>query len=132
MKHIYPWRPSLKDHRHFLYKDIKPTVVIPIKVDLRPYDSPIMDQGELGSCTANALAGARQFLDLKDGKNLTYLSRLFLYWCERYREGDTKDDSGADVVDGLKTLKFQGVCPENDLPVLPGELFFKTRQRVLR
>jgi len=36
---------------------------LPLSVDLRPNDSPIEDQGNLGSCTANAEAGDIQFVE---------------------------------------------------------------------
>jgi C1A family cysteine protease len=79
--------------------------------------SPIVDQGELGSCTANAIvSGLREYLELKEGKELTPLSRLFLYWHERDVEGTVNEDSGAYIRDGMKALTDIGVAPETDFP----------------
>ena len=38
-----------------IYKSLKPVASLPKKVDLRPQMPVIQDQGDLGSCTANAL-----------------------------------------------------------------------------
>jgi hypothetical protein len=46
---------------------------------MRSKCSPVEDQGQLGSCTANALVGALEFLDRKDGAQFVDLNRLFLY-----------------------------------------------------
>ncbi|MDN4593200.1 hypothetical protein [Polycladomyces subterraneus] len=56
------------------------------KVDLRPYMPPVYDQGQLGSCTSNALCAMRRYFAMKHGDN-TDLSRLYLYWHERELEG---------------------------------------------
>jgi C1A family cysteine protease len=93
-----------------------PTPPVNNHVDLRPQDSPIEDQGDLGSCTANAWAGALQFLEIKDGLQektggLNF-SRLFIYWNERAIEGTTSTDSGAELRDGASTLASQGSCYE--------------------
>ncbi|VBB09718.1 cysteine peptidase histidine active site [Lucifera butyrica] len=90
---------------------------LPAQVDLRAECSPIVDQGKLGSCTANAIAsGLREYLELKARQSLTTLSRLFLYYEERSLEGTISEDSGAEIRDGMKVLKQIGVCPEADWP----------------
>ncbi|MGD0236095.1 MAG: C1 family peptidase [Syntrophorhabdales bacterium] len=85
---------------------------LPSSVDLRPTCPAVADQGNLGSCTANALAGAMEFLMLKDQKPYADLSRLFIYYNERVIEGTVDQDSGAMIRDGIKTLADQGVCTE--------------------
>jgi len=58
----YGWSPDLPDHRDFLYAVPPATAVaLPPGVDLRPNCAPVYDQGQLGSCTANAIAGAIEF-----------------------------------------------------------------------
>jgi C1A family cysteine protease len=90
---------------------------LPVEVDLRPQLSPIVDQGQLGSCTANAIAsGLREYITLKEQQPLTRLSRLFLYWHERQLEGTIGEDSGAYIRDGMKVLQTIGVSPETDFP----------------
>jgi hypothetical protein len=59
----YGWLPDLPDHRDFMYSAIAPRVArLPRKVDLQSQCSPVEDQGQLGSCTANLLVGALEFL----------------------------------------------------------------------
>jgi C1A family cysteine protease len=109
----YGWLPDLPDHRDLLYAAIAPKIsALPKKVDLREKCSPVEDQGQLGSCTANALVGALEFLELKDGAKFVDLSRLFLYYNERAIEETVDRDSGAFLRDGIKSLAKQGVCPE--------------------
>jgi C1A family cysteine protease len=91
-------------------------VTLPRKVDMRSKCSPVEDQGQLGSCTANALVGALEFLELKDGAQFADLSRLFLYYNERVIEGTVDQDSGAFIRDGIKSLAKQGVCTEPEWP----------------
>jgi C1A family cysteine protease len=113
----YGWLPDLPDHRDLLYSAVAPRLArLPVKVDLRSKCSPIENQGSLGSCTANALAGALEFLELQAGAIFVDLSRLFIYYNERLIEGTVKDDSGAFIRDGIKSLAKQGVCPEAEWP----------------
>jgi C1A family cysteine protease len=113
----YGWVPDLPDRRDILYGAVRPVpAVLPATVDLRPACSPVEDQGQLGSCTANALAGALEFLEKKDQLPFTDLSRLFIYYDERVLEHSVASDSGAQLRDGIKTLKKQGVCSEKKWP----------------
>ena len=90
---------------------------------------PVYDQGQLGSCTANALAAAYEYCD----NNAFLPSRLFIYYNERKLENDIPDDAGAMLSDGIKTLETYGVCPETILPydiskfaVKPSSLCYST------
>ena len=78
--------------------------------------SPVEDQGNLGSCTANALAGALECLERKDKVSFIDLSRLFIYYNERVIEQSVSSDSGAMIRDGIKSLKKTGVCSEKKWP----------------
>jgi C1A family cysteine protease len=116
-KHLRGWIPDLPDHRDFLYAALRPAGVrLPKSVDLRPNMSPVENQGQIGSCTANALAGALEFLEVKSGQPLVDLSRLFIYYNERAVEHTISSDSGAMIRDGIKTLASLGVCPEKEWP----------------
>jgi C1A family cysteine protease len=113
----YGWIPDLPDHRDLLFAALpKPRLKLPKSVDLRGTCSPVEDQGQLGSCTANALAGALEFLERKDAVSFQDLSRLFIYYNERSVEGTVGTDSGAMIRDGIKTLAQLGVCPESQWP----------------
>jgi len=112
----YGWIPDRPDHRDYLYSAIEPKLKLPSKVDLRNEDSPIENQGRLGSCTANALAGHLQFLEEISRQRYKDLSRLFIYYNERAIEGTIGVDSGAMIRDGIKVLAKFGVCPESSWP----------------
>ena len=84
-------------------------------VDLRVYCSPIEDQGNLGSCTGNAIAGAIELMDRKNGKNLD-VSRLFIYYYERLLEGTVNYDSGAYIRDGIRATYTYGAPVESLWP----------------
>ncbi|HVO32856.1 MAG TPA: C1 family peptidase [Elusimicrobiota bacterium] len=109
----YGWIPDIPDHRDFLFSARRAAPVrLPSTVDLRATCSPIENQGQLGSCTANALAGALEFLEDKDRAPFEDVSRLFIYYNERVVEHTVKTDSGAMLRDGIKTLARDGVCSE--------------------
>jgi len=109
----YGWVPDRPDQRDKLYASIaRAPTKMPKSVDLRPLCSPVEDQGQLGSCTANALVGSLEFLERKAGHGATDLSRLFIYYNERDMEGTVNEDSGAMIRDGVKSLVNLGVCAE--------------------
>ncbi len=113
----YGWVPDRPDQRDKLYSAIaKPPKTLPGKVDLSVQCSPVEDQGQLGSCTANALVGNLEFLERKAGQAVTDLSRLFIYYNERAMEGTVGEDAGAAIRDGVKSLVKQGVCTEKKWP----------------
>jgi C1A family cysteine protease len=118
-KPVYGWVPDLPDRRDVLFGAVRAVpAVLPPRVDLRELCSPVEDQGNLGSCTGNALIGALEFLEKKNRVPFVDLSRLFVYYNERVLEGTVHSDSGAMIRDGIKTLKNQGVCTEKKWPYL--------------
>lgn len=129
MKRKYGWIKDKEDARDFLFVDIQKKIILPKKVDLRTDCSPIENQGALGSCTANALAGALEFLELKDKMKLVNLSRLFIYYNERAAEGTVDFDSGAQLRDGIKTLAKLGACPEKDWEYIISKFKIKPPQK---
>ncbi len=106
----YGWRPQLPDHRDHILRPA--TSILPPHVDLSPLMPPIYDQGEAGSCTANAIAAAFDYERGIQGKTLMTPSRLFIYYNERVMEGDPDTDGGAEIRDGIKSIAKLGVCPE--------------------
>ena len=113
----YGWLPDRPDYRDKLYAAIvAPPKKLPASVDLRATCSGVENQGQLGSCTANALVGNLEFLERKAGQPAVNLSRLFVYYNERALEGTVNEDSGAFLRDGIKTLVKQGVCTEAKWP----------------
>lgn len=109
------WVRDLPDPRDFLFSAPGPVLkALPPAVDLMP-EFAVYNQGRIGSCTANALAGAVQFDRIKSNQSPAFVpSRLFIYYNERQVEGHIGNDSGAQLRDGIKTLQKYGVCPESD------------------
>jgi hypothetical protein len=85
-------------------------------VNLRLHGPPAYDQGQLGSCTGNAIAGAIEFERMKQGLSDFEPSRLFIYYNERVMEGTVGSDSGAQIRDGIKSVSKLGAPPESDWP----------------
>lgn len=89
---------------------------LPAKVDLRPYMTAVENQGELGSCTANATAGAFEYLMSWHKQAQFDLSRLFLYYNSRVIEETVNQDGGAMLYDVMEALNNNGVCSEKSWP----------------
>lgn len=114
----YGWIRDLPDQRDYLFA--APTAVqanLPPSVDLRPTCPPVYDQGQLGSCTGNGVAGVVQFDALKEAlADTSTPSRLFIYYNERVIEGTVASDSGAQIRDGIKSVATTGACDETLWP----------------
>lgn len=114
----YGWIHDLPDQRDHLYAAPGAMLAaLPSKVDLRPHCPPVYNQGNLGSCTANGIAGAIEFDRMKQNLKPAFLpSRLFIYYNERVIEGTVNSDSGAQIRDGIKVVAKEGDCPETEWP----------------
>ncbi|QUQ69684.1 C1 family peptidase [Kutzneria sp. CA-103260] len=113
----YGWIPDLPDARDLVYAAPRAALAnLPAKTDLRAGLPECYDQGQIGSCTANAIAGAFEFSLRKQGLADFTPSRLFIYYNERAMEGSVGTDSGAQIRDGVKSVAKQGVCPETEWP----------------
>jgi C1A family cysteine protease len=114
----FGWVRDLPDHRDQLFSvPAQVLTALPGSVDLRSKCPPIYDQGRIGSCTANAIAGAIQFDRKKNGQSPDFVpSRLFIYYNERTIEHDVGFDRGAQIRDGIKSVCKLGVCPETEWP----------------
>jgi len=113
----YGWIADLPDHRDLMYAaPMQVLTALPPKTDLRAKCPPVYDQGQLGSCTANAIAAAVEFDLMKEKKNVFIPSRLFIYYNERVMEGTVDSDSGAQIRDGVKSVASKGDCPEKSWP----------------
>lgn len=118
IRHKYGWVPDIPDQRDYTFEKLKLKYTkLPQNVDLRDWCSNIEDQDSIGSCTAQALVGNLEFLEMKNKvQKYEDLSRLFVYYNERVIENSIKYDSGAMIRDGIKTLNKQGVCSEKLWP----------------
>lgn len=116
-KFAYGWKPDTHDHRDRMMSLPFIAADLPPMVDLRAGCPPVYDQGNLGSCTANAIGAAHQFDQLKQPGGTTFVpSRLFIYYNEREMEGTVGIDSGAQIRDGMDSINKKGVCPETQWP----------------
>ncbi|MGI8961183.1 MAG: C1 family peptidase [Bryobacteraceae bacterium] len=127
----FGWIPDLPDHRDFMYAAPTPVMHnIPASADLTGQCPEVYDQGQLGSCTANAIAAAFQFDEMKQKEPKVFVpSRLFIYYEERALEGTVNEDSGAQIRDGIKVVASNGVCPETEWPYDVGKFGQKPPQR---
>jgi C1A family cysteine protease len=114
----FGWVPDLPDHRDHMYSaPLRVVTALPPKADLRSKCPPVVDQGQLGSCTANAIGNAHRFNQIKQSQPGDFMpSRLFIYYNERVMEGTVGEDSGAMIRDGIKSIAQLGVCPEKMWP----------------
>lgn len=118
--------PDKKDERDWKYSAhlMAAKLTLPKHKDLRPYCSRVVDQGAIGSCTGNAIAGALEYMELREQRYkklgaLTFdpvkfypFSRLFIYYNERVIENTIYEDAGAEIRDGIKVVAQVGACRE--------------------
>jgi C1A family cysteine protease len=114
----YGWLRDMPDARDYIFSaslEMFPQGV-PQAIDLRSNCPDVYDQGELGSCTANAIAGSLEFDRRKQNLPDFIPSRLFIYYNERVMEGTVSSDSGAQIRDGIKSVAKIGAPSEADWP----------------
>jgi C1A family cysteine protease len=123
------WLRDLPDFRDYTpeHEKIKPLLKklnmqaskvpasLPASVDLRAWCSPIEDQRDLGSCTAQAGVGLIEFYEKKAFGTYVDASRLFLYKVSRNLLGLT-GDTGAFLSTTMAAMTLFGVPPEKYWP----------------
>jgi C1A family cysteine protease len=122
------WERDLPDFRDFTAQspDVKgvrskskrlrqTAKAVPSSVDLRQWCSPIEDQGDLGSCTANAGVGLLEYFQRRAYGKYLDGSRLFLYKVTRNLLGWT-GDQGAYLRTTMKAMALFGLPPESYWP----------------
>ncbi|MEZ4335121.1 MAG: C1 family peptidase [Sandaracinaceae bacterium] len=92
---------------------------LPSAVDLRPWLTPVEDQGRLGSCAANALVGGLEYLVRRETGQHVDLSRVFVYFNQRLWDDCVRDDLGASLGDGVRVLSRLGAPTERTWPYHP-------------
>lgn len=88
---------------------------LPAKHDLTQWCSPIEDQEDIGSCTAQAGAGLIEYYERRAFGNHTNASRLFLYKVTRNLLKLT-GDTGAYLRSTMKAMALFGAPPESYYP----------------
>jgi len=115
MKRIFNYKKDVDDIRDYQFHKkvvLLEKSALPSSFQL-PSLPPILDQGDLGSCTANSSSNALRFLLKKNNLNVFQPSRLYIYWFTRFIEGNTNSDSGASLRNTLKSISKYGACHEN-------------------
>lgn len=110
------WKPDKPDFRDVRYKRIRPDVKsysLPSIFSLRSDMPPIMDQGEVSSCTACCISTALMYNRMKT-KEKPYFrpSVLFIYYNERVEVGEVNSDAGSEIRIGIKSVNKIGFCDE--------------------
>jgi C1A family cysteine protease len=88
---------------------------LPPSVNLTKWFSPIEDQGELGSCTANAGVGMVEYFERRAFDKYIDASRLFLYKATRNLMHET-GDTGAFLRSTMGAMVLFGIPPEEYWP----------------
>jgi C1A family cysteine protease len=128
----YGWMPDVPDQRDHVFA-AAPVTALPPSVDLRLGCPPVYDQGQLGSCTANAIAAAIQFDQIRQKEPKPFApSRLFIYYNERVMEHTVGQDAGAQIRDGIKSVNHIGACPETDWPYVIAKFTRKPPTRAFK
>lgn len=125
----YGWLPDLPDHRDLKFTRPSTVEFKTVRLGDTCKLPPIVDQGNLGSCTANGLATIIGFNLLnqhaQDEVAWFQPSRLFIYYEERAIEHTIKWDAGAQIRDGIKVLANSGTPDEKLWPYVVSK--FATR-----
>ena len=121
----FGWIRQAEDVRDWT---LKPEVVeaakatLPTSWDLRStgFMPPVVDQGSLGSCTANAGAGVFDYMEKKQGGQFLPGSRLFLYYNTRVKveHSPAGQDTGCTIRGTMQSLVTYGICKEATDPYI--------------
>ncbi len=124
MQRTYGWRRDSKEARQALggayratrFRDIQFPAQFDLAVNANPAFSS-MDQGQLGSCTAHALARCAWYgLATLTPPVTAQPSPLFQYQNELALDGDFGQDNGSTISQGVNALRQFGIPPESDWP----------------
>jgi hypothetical protein len=120
-KKIYSLKKQNVDERDYIYKLNNKVDIDTLSTnnhfitDLPKLNCPILNQGNIGSCLANAIYALIYIMS--NGKY--QLSRLQLYMCYRAIDGSSlTDDSGGTIRGSMSAIKNYGISSENFWPYI--------------
>ena len=108
-------RASVRQMKTHLNPAGKTGSALPVSIDLTNWFSPAKDQGNLGSCTANAAASLVEYFENRAYGKYLEPSRLFLYKTARNLLHQT-GDSGAFLRSIMGAMVLFGAPPEEYWP----------------
>jgi C1A family cysteine protease len=115
MEYICNLKKSLPDNRDYIFSS--DNLKVPKKLDYRNDLQPIRNQGQQGTCYAQATACMKEWQEKKDSGFDEYFSPQFFYdnRPNNYDDNINNDDGmyGRDV---MKLIKNIGICRENTYP----------------
>lgn len=114
-KYSYGWKRDLPDVRD-QYFTLRHHAPLPNSIDLSDKTLTIYDQGQLGSCTANAGGALFEMIRTINQKPTYVPSRLYVYYNTRSLEGTINYDSGASIRNAIKSLAIFGAPNESLWP----------------
>jgi len=106
--HLRGWKRDHEDERDYRLSRVGAyfrSITIPPSVNLAQGRLPrVEDQGQLGSCVANASTSALEYLDIKSKNPVTELSQLFAYYACRVwvEKQQANADEGCEIRDMMK------------------------------
>ncbi len=131
MANRFGWKRPLPMQKNFMYYPARGALAIPSAVDLENLMPPVYDQGDLGSCTANAGAGLAEFVMKKIGKSFFTPARLAIYYWNRVADGTVKEDAGSSLSQTMTTLETVGVPHESNWWYNPAKFAVKPNKKVV-
>ena len=100
---------------------------LPPKVDLRPECITAYNQGNSGTCTAHAVAGAFAYLHRKHKRHPMRPSPRFIFYNEMAMTRQLGSRCTVHLRDALKAVAVKGVCPESHCKYRDDERLLRKR-----
>jgi len=102
--------PSPPDKRDYKFVATAPVAFSPAYQ--LPQVAPVYDQGQIGSCVDNGVAGMLDTMHLLAGRPIEGVSRLYLYYVTRDKEGTPTQDTGTYPRDAFDAARNNGWAHE--------------------
>jgi len=130
MKYTYNYTFEKKDNRDFKFKNLsKPLLNIPLYFNISNLPD-VLNQGSLGSCTAQAVSNALRHCLKKEKPQYPEIidfqpSRLYIYYYSRFLANTVNEDSGAVIRDVMKAISKYGACSSEYWPYIISKFTIK-------